>query len=131
MRFPETPFMKSMMWLLKDPASPIHDKIKTIPYILNSDNNLSMFNGITMTQKEINDDPSPDPFKTGVMPPASVSSCLENALGTFRKGIKDDFQKGWKALMKMDAWSTRQYMRTCHEGPGFTAQVSNYNISLL
>jgi len=127
MRFPETPFMKSMMWLLKDPASPIHENIRTIPYILDSDNNLSMFNGIIMTQKEIDDNPNPDPFMTGVKPPASVSVCNERAFGTFRQGIKDDFQTGWDALMKMDAWSARQYMRTCPEGPKFTAQVSNHN----
>jgi hypothetical protein len=132
MRFPDIPFMKPVFQLIRDnPNSPIAGKLNVIPYYLSdlSGNDLNFYNGIILNDTQVNNDPSPDPFHTGVNPPAKYDQMVTEAIGTFKDALKTNFDIGWDTLMKYDEWSTRDYMAISPEGPHYSDTASRVFLS--
>ena len=111
MRFPDIPWMKPVMDLFTELEL---DKVK-IPYILSTDENLNFFNGKSLTNAGVKisaQEGKYDPFNTKVTGiNGTVDDMVTRQIEPFRNALKVDFDKGFEALMKYDAWSTRGYMR--------------------
>jgi len=136
MRFPDIPFMKPVFQLIRDnPNSPIANKLKLLPYYLSdpSGNDLNFYNGIILTNSQVKSDPSPDPFRTGINPPAKYDQMVTNAIGKFKDALKANFVTGWTELMKYDGWSTRDYAALSPQGPKYKDSASrvHHNISMI
>ncbi|KDQ59033.1 hypothetical protein JAAARDRAFT_192592 [Jaapia argillacea MUCL 33604] len=123
MRFPQIPFMSPTFNLIQNILG-----LKMIPYYLSQPFNLNFFNGIVLTNEALSNAyaaGNPDPFNTGVDLPGGPDVMADNALGTFKQQLKDDWEKGWDALMAVDQYSTREYMSSAPNGPGYTQRVIN------
>jgi hypothetical protein len=122
MRFPDIPFMKRTFKLIEDLG--FNDKL--VDYVLSQDNNLNYFNGICLTNEEL-DNAGPDPFRTGVPGLSGSSGDMAGAqINPFKTAIKADMKKGWQHLMLYDKYSTRGFM-TLRGQPNvgiYTDQVS-------
>jgi hypothetical protein len=57
-------------------------------------------------------------------PLEGVDACTAKAFDQFRKGLIDDFEKGWKELMKYDWASTRSYLT--REKPQYPLSVVHW-----
>jgi hypothetical protein len=126
MRFPKLDWMKPTFDLIK------HLDIGLIPYIMNDKgkHNISFFNGIIKSQKELDDiynNPeikNKDPFNTKL---ANLTADPDTLAGfkidSFKNELIRDWHAGWKNLMTCDEWSTRNYM-TLGPSPKFTDEVS-------
>ena len=110
MRFPDIPWMKPVMDLFTELGL---DNVK-IPYIMSVDDNINFFNGerLTNAQLQIKGQAKEyDPFRTQIKGiTGTVDEMVKRQIEPFRTALKADFDKGWEALMKYDAWSTRGYM---------------------
>lgn len=104
MRFPKIPFMDRTFNLFT------RLKVDPIDYVMTLPQNINLFNGILLTNKQLKD-AGPDPFKTGVEGINNSADEMTSAqIGDFVSALAKNFNTGWKELMKYDSYSTRSYM---------------------
>ncbi|KAF7971825.1 hypothetical protein HWV62_19829 [Athelia sp. TMB] len=131
MRFPDIPFMKPLFDLIRDnPDSPIAGVLDSqiIPYNLSKDEDISFFNGVIKTSKELNVKPPPlDPFDTNVGAKDTVSNMVSAAIGGLREPFEKEtttFEEAWNNLMQYDQHSTRTYIALVN--PKYSDEIVNY-----
>ncbi|KAH8096670.1 hypothetical protein BXZ70DRAFT_329577 [Cristinia sonorae] len=128
MRFPDHPPMKPVMELFDELGL---QKVK-IPYIMSIDNNINLFNSAIRTNVQVQaaaEAGNYDPFRTRVKGLTGTVDDMVNAqIDPFRNKLKENFEEGWKEIMKFDTWSARGYMTTVGS-PGvgtYTTEVVDY-----
>ncbi|KAI1501590.1 hypothetical protein F5X99DRAFT_382386 [Biscogniauxia marginata] len=106
MRYPEIPSMKRTFELFQLTGMPL------IPYYLSGPNTPSLFNDRFFTD-------GPDPYHVSVKNKGSVpddvvdnvSRILQEAFGPYKKKLAENFDEGFKELMKVDDFSTREFLK--------------------
>lgn len=123
MRFPKIPWMNRTFDLFTRLRLDADGLV--IPYYLSIPQNVNLFNSITLTNQQLDENTTPDPFKTGLQGLFNSSDAMTDAqIGGFKNALKDDFAKGWEELMKYDGYSTRGYMTLVgSDGRKFTNEV--------
>ncbi|CAH0057797.1 unnamed protein product [Clonostachys solani] len=107
MRYPQIPIMDRTFDLFKRTNVPL------IPYYLDGEACPKLFNDRLYVEGE------KDPYHVGVRNGGSVpdhvvdnvTDCLDKAFGPFKKALAHDFKSGWQALMTVDDFSTREYLK--------------------
>jgi hypothetical protein len=83
---------------------------KLIPYIMSNDEtDILYFNGKVMTVADYNMSLLLDPLQTGVNT-KEAESRFNAAIYPYKKKLIEDFDEGWKMLMKEDRHSMRTYL---------------------
>ncbi|EAQ83519.1 hypothetical protein CHGG_09923 [Chaetomium globosum CBS 148.51] len=106
MRYPDIPTMKRTFDLFKLTNMPVRD------YYLKGPNTPDLFNDYFFTD-------GPDPYHVstangGCVPNHvvdNVGKILEDAFGPYKKELALNFNKGFADLMKVDDFSTREYLK--------------------
>ncbi|KAL2126001.1 hypothetical protein VTI74DRAFT_1977 [Chaetomium olivicolor] len=106
MRYPKIPVMKRTFRLFDLTEMP------QIPYYLNGPNTPSLYNDRFWV-------PGPDPYHVsikndGCVPDDvvdNVSDILNASFDPYKKKLAEDFDEGFKELMKVDDFSTREYLK--------------------
>jgi len=106
MRYPNIPTMKRTFDLFKLTGVPLRE------YILSCDKTPDLFN-------DRFNEPGPDPYhvstKNGGCVPEhvvdNVSTLLEGAFGPYKEKLAKNFNEGFKELMKVDDFSTREFLK--------------------
>ncbi|KAH8096667.1 hypothetical protein BXZ70DRAFT_895787 [Cristinia sonorae] len=110
MRFPDTPPMQPVMRLFRE----LKLENVMIPYIPTIDDNINFFNNNIKTNTQVAaaaDMGEFDPFRTWTRGLTGTAKDMYYAqIGPFRKALVENFEKGWRMLMKYDAYSTRGFM---------------------
>ncbi|CAM1507624.1 Fc.00g072650.m01.CDS01 [Cosmosporella sp. VM-42] len=122
MRFPKIPIM--------DRTFDLFDKTKVpqIPYYLEGENCPQLFND-KLFEADV-----ADPFgvskKNGGLVPNDVvdniGQILDDAFGPYKKKLKENFNEGFKELMTVDDFSTREYLK--RGGPDGEKKYDFYTI---
>ncbi|EJD46934.1 amine oxidase, partial [Auricularia subglabra TFB-10046 SS5] len=99
--------------------------IETMDYVMSLPQNLNFFNGVLLTNKEL-EAAGPDPFRTGVGVGQSVKELVKQQIGGFKDALVHDFPAGWEKLMKYDNHSTRSYMVFQGTGTRYTPEVVDF-----
>lgn len=119
MRFPELDWMQPTFDLMTYLGMPRCDSGITsesgsiIPYIMSADDNISFYNGAALTKEAINASYKRgafDPFGTSIGLEEDPEGILDKKIGDLKRGLAENWEKGWSALMDLDDWSTRDYM---------------------
>ncbi|KAK4449750.1 putative L-amino-acid oxidase precursor [Podospora aff. communis PSN243] len=106
MRYPDIPTMQRTFDLFKLTKMPL------IPYYLTGPKNPNLFNDRFFAD-------GPDPYHVSVSNGGSVpndvvdnvSAIFDCAFGPYKKAMAEDFDKGFEALMKVDDFSTREFLK--------------------
>ncbi|KAF7357173.1 L-amino acid oxidase 1 [Mycena sanguinolenta] len=133
MRFPNNDANEATFKLFEELG--LSDKL--IDYVFTRDNNIRYYNGIKSTAAEAST--KGDHFKDEIVPEEflekeyvdlrgktvfGVDACTAAAFDPFRKALIDDFDEGWKELMKYDWASTRSYL--ARESPKYPLSVVHW-----
>ncbi|ETS85835.1 hypothetical protein PFICI_03860 [Pestalotiopsis fici W106-1] len=120
MRFPDIVAMRTTFQLFEQLDIPLlrhyHDHKDPDSAVKGSINCPTMYNGITIIDGQ---QPGRDPFRVGRANGGSVpdhlvdrvNQLLSNAFEPFKRIITQDFEAGFKLLMRYDSWSTREFLR--------------------
>lgn len=127
MRFPKLEWMQPafdlMTYLGITPESGL-----LIPYVLSTNNNISFFNGVPLTEMDVNnsyDKKCYDPFLTHLTGlDRRPKDFVEDRIGPIKKQLTDNWEIGWESLMRFDNWSMREYMSFTE--PGLPQSVISY-----
>ena len=88
-----------------------NDPIKLLPYYYSEDGNIKYFNGIKKRAFNVR---GPDPFSFKAMngyERLSADELLHFGIAELKEALVEDFDKGFKMLMKYDKMSVRSYMQ--------------------
>ncbi|KAI9045910.1 flavin monoamine oxidase family protein [Aspergillus affinis] len=116
MRFPDIPIMDRVFKLFRQ-LDVTEDSELLIPFYPQGLNCPRRYNGITYVPREGG---PRDPFKfsvsnNGLVPDATVNegpkAILDDAFGYYKDRLKRNFEKGFQTLMRVDQFSTRDYIR--------------------
>jgi monoamine oxidase len=109
MRYPDIPSMQRTFDLFRRTGIDTHK----IPYYLDGLNTPDMFNDRFFSKDD------PDPYhvsesNNGTVPDhvvKDVKGILDAAFGPYKKALAEDFKEGYKKLMKVDDFSTREFLK--------------------
>ncbi|KAI0380166.1 FAD/NAD(P)-binding domain-containing protein [Hypomontagnella monticulosa] len=107
MRYPKIPIMDRTFDLFKRTDMPL------IPYYLSGPNTPNLFND------HFSDESESDPYHVSIKNGGSVSNdvvdnvggILEEAFGPYKKKLLENFTEGFAELMKVDDFSTREFLK--------------------
>ncbi|KAB8253768.1 hypothetical protein BDV32DRAFT_143456 [Aspergillus pseudonomiae] len=119
MRYPDIPIMRRTFDLFK------RMNIKPITYYLQGKNCPQRFNDRTVLPTSVAET---DPFHVSVAKGGSVpnnvvddwNALLENSFGPYKEAMRENFEVGFKMLLQVDDYSTREYLKRRGKAPNFT-----------
>ena len=122
MRFPKIPIMDRTFDLFEK------TQVSQMPYYLDGENCPQLFNS-KLFEAGVTDPYGVSKKKGGLVPDDvvdNVGQILDDAFGQYKKKLKENFDEGFKELMKVDDFSTREYLK--RGGPDGTKKYDFYTI---